>query len=187
MRRTGTSPDVIQRGPRVSYSTTRYWMASFAVLIPPAGFMPTCRPVCLLEIADRLEHHEGHGERGCRRHLAGRGLDEVRAGGHRQHARPANVVVRLELARLEDDLEVRLAARLLDLDDLVEHGPVVAGEERATIDDHVDLVGAGFDRLAGLGILISRKVWPDGKPVATLATFTVEPRSASFASATSAG
>ena len=31
-------------------------------------------------------------------------------------------------------------------------------------------------------ILIDRKVWPDGKPVATLATFTVEPRKASLAS-----
>ena len=36
-------------------------------------------------------------------------------------------------------------------------------------------------------ILMSRNVWPDGKPVATEATLTVEPSSASFASATSAG
>ena len=36
---------VIQRGPSVSYRTTRYWMASLAVRIPPAGFMPTARPV----------------------------------------------------------------------------------------------------------------------------------------------
>jgi len=36
-------------------------------------------------------------------------------------------------------------------------------------------------------ILIERKVWPDGKPVATLATLTVEPRRASFASAISVG
>ena len=35
--------------------------------------------------------------------------------------------------------------------------------------------------------LMSRNVWPDGKPVATLATLTVEPLRASFASATSAG
>ena len=35
--------------------------------------------------------------------------------------------------------------------------------------------------------LMSRNVWPDGNPVATLATLTVEPLSASFASATSAG
>jgi hypothetical protein len=36
---------VIQRGPRVSYSTTRYWIASLATRIPPAGFIPTWRPV----------------------------------------------------------------------------------------------------------------------------------------------
>src|SRR3989442_909312 len=36
---------VIQRGPSVSYSTTRYWTASLAVRIPPAGFTPTARPV----------------------------------------------------------------------------------------------------------------------------------------------
>ena len=36
---------VIQRGPRVSYSTTRYWIASLAVRMPPAGFIPTARPV----------------------------------------------------------------------------------------------------------------------------------------------
>ena len=32
-------------------------------------------------------------------------------------------------------------------------------------------------------ILMSRNVWPEGKPVATEATFTVEPARASFASA----
>ena len=36
-------------------------------------------------------------------------------------------------------------------------------------------------------ILMSRNVCPLGNPVATLATFTVEPRRASFASGTSAG
>ena len=85
--------------------------------------------------------------------LAGRGLDEVGAGGHREDRRAAHVVVRLELAGLEDDLEVRVAGRLLDLDDLLEHGRVVAGQERAAIDDHVDLVGAGVDRRARLGEL----------------------------------
>ena len=35
--------------------------------------------------------------------------------------------------------------------------------------------------------LMSRNVWPDGKPVATEATLTVEPLRASLASATSAG
>ena len=35
--------------------------------------------------------------------------------------------------------------------------------------------------------LMSRNVWPDGKPVATEATLTVEPASASLASAIIAG
>ena len=48
---------------------------------------------------------------------------------------------------------MRLAARLLDLDDLLEHGRVVARQERAAVDDHVDLVGAGLDRRADLGEL----------------------------------
>ena len=42
---------------------------------------------------------------------------------------------------------------LLDLDDLLEDRQVVAGQERAAVDDHVDLVGAGFDRRADLGDL----------------------------------
>ena len=35
--------------------------------------------------------------------------------------------------------------------------------------------------------LISRNVWPEGKPVATLATLTLEPFKASLASSISAG
>ena len=46
------------------------------------------------------------------RHLAGRGLDEVAAGEQRQPGRAPHVVERRELAGLEDDLEVRVAARL---------------------------------------------------------------------------
>ena len=51
--------------------------------------------------------------------LPGRGLDEVGAGGHREQRRAADVVVGAELARLEDHLQVRVAARLLHADDLV--------------------------------------------------------------------
>ena len=36
---------VIQAAPSVSLRTQRYWIACFAVRIPPAGFMPTTRPV----------------------------------------------------------------------------------------------------------------------------------------------
>src|SRR4029077_7178299 len=62
-------------------------------------------------------------------------------------------VVSLELARLEDDLEVRRPGRLLDLDDLFENRQVVARQEGAAIDDHVDLVGTSLDRRLDLGDL----------------------------------
>ena len=45
-------------------------------------------------------------------------------------------------------LRCAVAAGLLDLDDLLEDGQVVARQERAAVDDHVDLVGAGLDRRA---------------------------------------
>ena len=48
---------------------------------------------------------------------------------------------------------MRVAAGLLDVHDLVEDGPVITGQERAAVDDHVDLVGTGFHGLAGLGEL----------------------------------
>src|SRR4029079_17445204 len=37
-----------------------------------------------------------------------------------------------------------VAAGLLDVDDLLEDGQVIAAQERPTVDDHVDLVGAGL-------------------------------------------
>ena len=53
-RRSGTSPGVIQRGPSVSYRTTRYWIASLAVADPAGRLHPDLAPpVCLLEVADR--------------------------------------------------------------------------------------------------------------------------------------
>ena len=36
---------VSQSGPSVSCTCTRYWIAFFEVRMPPAGFMPTRRPV----------------------------------------------------------------------------------------------------------------------------------------------
>ena len=48
-------------------------------------------------------------------------------------------------------------------------------------------VGAGGDRLARLLDLHVSEVWPDGNPVATEATWTPVPRSASAATGTSAG
>ena len=43
-------------------------------------------------------------------------------------------------------LRCAVAAGGLDGHDLVEHGRVVARQEGAAVDDHVDLVGTGLDR-----------------------------------------
>ena len=86
-------------------------------------------------------------------------------GGHRQDARAANVVVRLELAGFEDHLQVSISARFLDGDDLIEDVAVVALQERATVDDHVDLVGARRDGLTSLEQLDIRVgLIPTGSP-----------------------
>src|SRR5581483_6784438 len=92
---------VSQSGPSVSCTCTRYWIAFFAVRMPPAGFMPTLRPVssCTSRIASSITSGTGR---------------------HREQRRAAHVVVRAELRDLEDHLQVRLAAGLLHLDDLVE-------------------------------------------------------------------
>src|SRR3712207_8069786 len=93
------------------------------------------------EVPDRLHHHQAHRQGGRRGDLAGGGLDEVAAGEHRQPGGAADVVQGDQFAGLEDDLEVRVPARLLHRDDLVEDVEVAAGEEGAAVDDHVDLVG----------------------------------------------
>ncbi len=58
------------------------------------------------------------------------------------------MVVGRQLGRLEDHLQVRVPARLLDLRDLLDDARVVAGQVRLAGDHHVDLVRAGGDRLA---------------------------------------
>ena len=78
----------------------------------------------LAEVADGLEHDQRDRQGRGRLHLAGRGLDEVAAGQHREPGRPADVVVGLQLAGLHDHLEVRTrvgAAGLADRGDLLEH------------------------------------------------------------------
>ncbi len=54
-----------------------------------------------------------------------------------------------------------VAARLLDGDDLVVHLEVAAGQERAPVDDHVDLVGAGRD-----GVLVFGELDRHARPAA---------------------
>ena len=69
----------------------------------------------------------------------------------------------------------------LDRDDLVEHRAVAAGQERAAVDHHVHLVGPGRDRVGDVGQLHRQADPPDGNAVATLATCTPLPASASTA------
>ena len=139
---------VIQAAPSVSLRTQRYWIACFAVLIPPAGFIPTTRPVssCTSLITSSMQSVTG--QRRGRAHLAGRGLDEVGAGGDREQRGAADVVVRAELAGLEDHLQVRRPHASLTRDDLVDDLRVAAGEEGAAVDHHVDLVRAELERPA---------------------------------------
>src|SRR3954469_6573956 len=110
----------------------------------PAGRLDAdVQPRGLVVVPDRLQHHQRRRQRGRGGHLAGGGLDEARAGQHRQPGRPPDVVVGDELAGLQDHLEVRVAGGLADRGDLVEDEAVPAGEEGAAVDHHVDLVGAG--------------------------------------------
>ena len=72
----------------------------------------------------------------------GGSLDEIGAGAHRDFARDANVVVGLQLARFENDFEMRVAARFFGRGDFVEDAIVFAGEKNAAIDHHVDFIRA---------------------------------------------
>ena len=81
-----------------------------------------------------------------------------------EQRRAPHVVVGPELAGLEDHLEVRVAARLLHLHDLVVDLRVAAGEERAAVDDHVDLVRAELDRRANVRDLHGRRVLARREP-----------------------
>src|SRR2546421_6910657 len=84
-----------------------------------------------VDVSDHLEHAELYRQGRGRWELASRRLDEVGAAGDREQRCAAHVVVRPELAGLEDDLEVRApGADLLHADDLVVHLSVAAGQER---------------------------------------------------------
>src|SRR5436190_1297699 len=120
----------------------------------PAGGLHADAAAGLLEdVPDRLEHDQRHRHRRRGRELPGRGLDEVGARGDREQRGSADVVVRTELTRLEDHLQVLVSDGLLDLDDLVVDLRVAAGEEGAAVDHHVDLVGPELDDAARLGDL----------------------------------
>src|SRR4029079_15416013 len=72
---------------------------------------------------------------------------------------------------------VRIAGGLLDLDDLLEHGQVVARHERAAVDDHVALVRARFDGRADLQPLdVTERLagWEPGRDTGDLDGRTLE-------------
>src|SRR5690606_25173003 len=104
-------------------------------------------------LPDGLQHDQ-HGLRGGGgADLAGGGLDEVGAGADRQPGGSPHVVQGGQFAGLQDHLEVSGTAGLLDRADLLVDLEVVAGEEGAAVDDHVDLGGAVGDGAAGVGEL----------------------------------
>jgi hypothetical protein len=114
----------------------------------PGGFHTDADAGGVKIIADGFEHHErdGHGRGGV--DLAGGGLDEIAAGFHRDLAGDADIVVSDEFAGFENDFQVRGAAGFFRRGDFVENFRVIAGEEGATVDDHVDLVSAIGDGAA---------------------------------------
>ena len=116
---------------------------------PPAGFIPTCRPVAFSKsrIASSMTSVTGSVAAGWT--LPVEVLMKSAPAAMARIAGSPDLVVRLELAGLEDHLEVGVATGLLDLDDLVEDGRVVARSGSAAVDDHVDLVRACFDGLRG--------------------------------------
>ena len=82
---------------------------------------------------------------------------------------------------------MRVAARGLDRDDLVEHRRVVARQEGAAVDDHVDLVGAGRDRRPRLGELDVEERLARREARRHARDCTPVPASASRATATTSG
>ena len=92
----------------------------------------------------------------------------------------ADVVVRRQLAGLEDDLQMgrfrpgrAQASFTAWISSKTFH--VAAREEGAAVDHHVDLVGTGGDGLTGVGELDDRAARPAGKAVATEATLIPVP------------
>ena len=155
--------------------------------MPPAGFMPDAAAGLEVVVADGLEHHEDDGRRRRGLDLAGRGLDEVRAGGHGEVRGASDVVVGLELSGLEDDLQVRGPAGLLDGDDLLED-PSYSPERNAPRSMTMSISSAPIATARRVSsILTGSGTWPAGKPVATEATLTPLPASASLATGTRFG
>ncbi len=158
MRRSGTSPGRASRAPAISLTITRYLIASLLVRMPPAGFTPTCWPVASRKSRTASSITSVTGRVAAGWILPVEVLMKCAAGHHRQPAGAADVVVGLQLAGLEDHLEMRTGTVRADTGlahghDLLVHLEVAPGEERAPVDHHVDLVGTGLDGVGGVGQL----------------------------------
>ena len=126
--------------------------------MPPAGLTPTCWPVASRKSRTASSMIIVTGRVAAGWTLPVEVLMKSAPAVIASQRGPPDVVVGLQLAGLEDHLQVRRAAvgapaRLADRDDLVVHVEVAAGQERAPVDHHVDLVGAGLHRQPGVGEL----------------------------------
>src|SRR5512132_2731522 len=101
-----------------------------------------------IEIANRFDHHLSVRECRAPRCLPGARLDEVSRPDylHRQKRSGPDVVIGVELAGLEDHLELSITARFDDGADLVLHGVELTSQKESAVDDHVDLISAIRDR-----------------------------------------
>ena len=100
-----------QSSPAISLTITRYLIASLLCRMPPAGLTPTIWPVASRKsrTASSITSVTGSVAAGCT--LPVEVLMKCAAGHHRQPAGPADVVVGLQLAGLEDHLEVARCRR----------------------------------------------------------------------------
>src|SRR5207253_3064066 len=101
----------------------------------------------LLEVLPNLaRHHDTDGKGGVHGFLAGGRLDEVSARHHGGAARARHVRERGEVARAEDHLQVRVAARLAERLHLAVQRLPIAREGVRARDHDVDLLRACFHR-----------------------------------------
>ena len=102
-------------------------------------------------VAERAQHDEAHRQRRVDILLACRGLDEIGARLHGDHARSIDIAEGLEFAGGEDRLHVRLAAGFAHRRHLVVKRRPVAVEDVGAADHDVDFTGALADGVADFG------------------------------------
>ena len=129
-------------------------MASLVVRMPPAGLTALRSPVWSYQSRTACSITWVTGSVAAGEILPVEVLMKSRAGQQGQPGRPADVVVGGQLAGLQDDLEPgRSPQACLTATISSNTCAVVAGQERAAVDHHVDLGGAGVDGELGVGEL----------------------------------